>query len=257
MRFPGKVLKWLRQDEITEKLDSHSWRVTADEVLDLPDAIHEVIPVELGNKTTRFYTALEHEMTAAIEAGTVTVSNALTKLLRLQQATGGYARTEESGNVLIDGTPIKAAMLEDLLEDLPATEPFVVFCRFRSDLNEIAALSRRLGRQYAELSGERRDLASWQEGHATILGVQIQSGGAGIDLTRAAYCCYYSLGFSLGEYEQSLARLRRPGQTRCVRYYHMVAKGTVDEQVYEALSERRSVVDAVLQKLSPRKGASV
>jgi len=256
-RFPGKVLKWLRQEEMTEKLDSHSWRVTAEEVLDLPEAIHEVISVSLGNKTNRFYAALEHEMTAAIEAGTVTVSNALTKLLRLQQATGGYARTEESGNVLIDGTPTKAAMLEDLLEDLPATEPFVVFCRFRSDLNEIAALSRRLGRQYAELSGERRDLESWQDGNATILGVQIQSGGAGIDLTRAAYCCYYSLGFSLGEYEQSLARLRRPGQTRCVRYYHMVAKGTVDEQVYEALSERRSVVDAVLQKLSPRKEASV
>jgi hypothetical protein len=75
----------------------------------------------------------------------------------------------------------------------------------------------------------------------------------GIDLSRAAYAFYYSLGFSLGDYEQSLARLRRPGQTRCVRYYHLVAPGTVDEQVYAALRERRSVIEAVLRNLSPRK----
>jgi len=123
-------------------------------------------------------------------------------------------------------------------------------------LNEVGAMARRLGRAYAELSGESNDLAAWQAGNATIIGVQIQSGGAGIDLSRAAYCFYYSLGFSLGEYEQSLARLRRPGQTRCVRYYHLVTTGTVDEQVYAALSERRSVVDAVLQQLSPRTGVT-
>ena len=116
-------------------------------------------------------------------------------------------------------------------------------------------MARRLGRTYAELSGEQNQLADWQGGHATIIGVQIQSGGAGIDLSRSAYCFYYSLGFSLGEYEQSLARLRRPGQTRCVRYYHLVTQATVDEQVYGALRERRNVVDAVLTKLSPRKGA--
>jgi SNF2 family DNA or RNA helicase len=129
----------------------------------------------------------------------------------------------------------------------------VVFCRFRSDLDDVAAAARELGREYAEVSGERKDLERWQAGDAAILGVQMQSGGVGIDCSRAAYAFYYSLGYSLGDYEQSLARLRRPGQTRCVRYYHLVCQGTVDEQVYAALRERRNVVDAVLQKLSPRK----
>ena len=253
LRFPSKVKKWRNQDELAAKLDAHSWRVTADEVLDLPEAIHDTIPVPLSPATLRFYRQLEKEMTAEIEAGTVTVSNALTKLLRLQQATGGYARTDELGTVLIDGTPTKRQVLEDRLDDLPATEPVVVFCRFRSDLDDVQAAARQLGREYAEVSGDRKDLERWQAGDATILGVQIASGGVGIDLSRAAYAFYYSLGFSLGDYEQSLARLRRPGQTRCVRYYHLVAPGTVDEQVYAALRERRSVIDAVLRNLSPRK----
>jgi len=252
-RFPSKVKKWRNQDELAAKLDAHSWRVTADEVLDLPDAIHDTISVPLSPAVMKFYRQLEKEMTAEIEAGTVTVSNALTKLLRLQQATGGYARTDQLGTVPIDGTPTKRQVLEDRLEDLAVTEPVVVFCRFRSDLDDVQAAARTLGREYAEVSGDRKDLERWQAGDATILGVQIQSGGVGIDLSRAAYAFYYSLGYSLGDYEQSLARLRRPGQTRCVRYYHLVAPGTVDEQVYAALRERRSVIEAVLRNLSPRK----
>lgn len=254
MRFPSKVKRWRNQDELAAKLDAHSWRVTADEVLDLPDAIHETLPVELSPRVQRFYRTLEKEMAAEIEAGTVTAANALTKLLRLAQATGGYARIDGAAGVTaIDGVPAKRMTLQDRLEDLPPTEPVVVFCRFRSDLDDVAAAARELGREYAEVSGERKDLERWQAGDAVILGVQMQSGGVGIDCSRAAYAFYYSLGYSLGDYEQSLARLRRPGQTRCVRYYHLVCQGTVDEQVYAALRERRNVVDAVLQKLSPRK----
>lgn len=254
-RFPSKVKAWKNQGELTEKLDAHSWRVLADDVLDLPDAIHETIPVELSPAVLRFYRTLEREMTAEIEAGTVTAANALTKLLRMQQATGGYARVDGAAGVTpIDGVPSKRLTLQDRLEDLPPTEPVVVFCRFRSDLDDVAAMARAMGREYAEVSGERKDLDRWQRGDAAILGVQMQSGGVGIDCSRAAFAFYYSLGFSLGDYEQSLARLRRPGQTRCVRYYHLVCTGTVDEQVYAALRERRSVVDAVLQKLSSRKG---
>jgi SNF2 family DNA or RNA helicase len=257
-KFPSKVKKWINQDELTGKLDVHSWRVTADEVLDLPEALHETVSVELSPKARKFYETLESEMVAEVESGTVTAANALTKLLRLQQATSGYAclDRESAGDavapVMLDGVPAKRVAMQDRLEDLPANEPVVVFCRFRSDLDEVQRAAEALGRPYAEVSGTRKDLERWQAGEATLLGVQMQSGGVGIDLSRAAYAFYYSIGFSLGDYEQSLARLRRPGQTRCVRYYHMVAKDTVDEEVYEALSERRDVIGAVLSKLAPR-----
>jgi SNF2 family DNA or RNA helicase len=253
--FPSKVREWLNQSELTAKIDSHSWRVTADEVLDLPDSLHETIPVTLSTATARVYGEIASNMTTEIEAGTITAANALTRLLRLQQCTSGYGRLDGIAGppVLIDGVPSKRLALMDWLEDIHVTEPVVVFCRFRCDLDEVAAAARELGRPYSELSGEANDLANWQNGNTTILGVQLQSGGVGIDLTRAAYAVYYSMGFSLGDYTQSLARLRRPGQTRCVRYYHLVAGGTVDEQVYTALKERRDVVDAVLEKLSPRK----
>jgi len=248
--FHSKVKKWINQDELGQRLASHSFRVTADDVLDLPSSLHDTIPVPLSTTTRRFYKTLERDMVASIADGTVTVGNALTKLLRLQQATGGYCRMDDHGMPsLLDGVPAKRLALADRLGDMPTAEPVVVFCKFRTDLNEIAAMARHMGREYAEVSGERKDLERWQAGEATILGVQIASGGAGIDLTRACYAFYYSLGFSLGEYLQSLGRLMRPGQTRCVRYYHLVSPGTVDEHIYAALRERRSVVDGVLESL--------
>lgn len=255
--FPSKVRRWIRQDELASILNQNSFRVTAAEVLDLPPAMHEVIPVTLTGKARKFYDALEKDMVAQLEAGTVVAANALTQLLRLQQATSGYAAVQVSETEVasqpIDGHPSKRVALQEWLEDLPQNEPVVVFCRFKCDLREIASACEKLGRSCSELSGSSKDgLAEWQSGKTSVLAVQIQSGGVGIDLTRASYCVYYSLGFSLGDYEQSLARLHRPGQTRCVRYYHLVTEDTVDEVVYDALKKRREVVDAVLHRLAKR-----
>jgi SNF2 family DNA or RNA helicase len=103
-----------------------------------------------------------------------------------------------------------------------------------------------------ELSGRRDQLKEWLEDKSNdkpILAVQIQAGGVGIDLTRSRYGIYYSLGFSLGDYLQSLARIHRPGQTRPVAYYHLLIRGTVDEIIMRALAARQNVVDSVLEEL--------
>jgi SNF2 family DNA or RNA helicase len=71
----------------------------------------------------------------------------------------------------------------------------------------------------------------------------------GINLVRARYCVFYSLGFSLGEYLQARKRIHRPGQSHTCTYYHLIAKGTVDETVYKALARREEVVEAVLKGL--------
>lgn len=249
--FPSKVLEYRNQEELTRLLDQNSWRVSSDEVLDLPKAIHQVVDVELRASNRKVYRQMEDDMVAQVGDGEITASNALTKLLRLQQVTSGYLMDEGMVH-LLSGTPEKILVLEDMLKDLPTAEPVVVFCRFRHDLNEVAALCSKMGRGYSEVSGVTKSLEEWQQGDTQVIGIQIQSGGAGIDLTRAAYCFYYSIGFSLGEYEQSLARLRRPGQDRMVRYYHLVAKNTVDQRVYKALKERKNVVQLVLENLTQR-----
>ena len=136
------------------------------------------------------------------------------------------------------------------LGDLPQGEPCVVFCRFTADVQAVHRAAAKLGLYSMELSGQRNDLEAWQRGAASVLAVQIQAGSLGIELHRAAFAAFYSLGYSLSEYLQARARLVRPEQTRPVHFTHLVVSGTVDPEVYRALERREQVIEAVLRTRS-------
>ena len=244
-----EVKRWIRQDEFNARFYSLTTRCLAEDVLDLPDYGHTERVCFLEPKAARLYRELEALFYAEVEAGTVTVSNALTKLLRLQQLTSGYLPLDDG--TLQQVSTAKAKLLRDVLEnDIPPEEPVVIFCRFRSDLDTVQAVGEALGRPVAELSGRARQLAEWQAGEYTLLAAQLQAGGVGVDLTRSHYQIYYSLGYSLGDYEQSLKRVHRPGQEHAVSYITLTAQGTVDEKVRDALARRKSVIDAILEERS-------
>jgi SNF2 family DNA or RNA helicase len=242
-----KFLRRINEDEFDGKLARHCFRVTAD-VLKLIPVRDEYRRFELSPLAQRVYDGIQDELAAEVGNGTVTVTNALTKLLKLQQLTSGYIGDDEG--VINEVDTGKRELLADILGDLPQDEPVVVFCRFHKDIDAVGAVAQAMGRPWSELSGRSNELLEWQRGETTIIVVQIQSGGTGIDLTRARYCFYYSLGFSLGDYEQSRKRLDRPGQTEQVIYYHLLAEGTIDEVVYTALRRRAKVVDSVLEGIA-------
>jgi SNF2 family DNA or RNA helicase len=183
------------------------------------------------------------------------------QLLRIQQICGGSVKFDDASTATqICEKASKAAVLSDRLEDLPADEPVVIFCRFTSDIAAAKAACQDNNRAVSELSGHANELADWQAGKTNALVAQIQSGGIGIDLTRASYCFFYSLGYSLSEYEQAVARLHRPGQAATTHIYHLVAtingRATVDGRVYQALRERKEVLNDIIDGLRSRHAAT-
>lgn len=242
--FGGKqVVGFQNEAELNAKIESIAYQIGAD-VLDLPEAIHSFRTCELKPKTRKMYDQLDSDLYAQIDTGEITVANAMVKVLRLQQLTSGYLKTDDGELVQYGDEKLK--LFEDLLGEIPQSEPVVVFCRFTSDIENVRGTCEASQRTCGELSGQGNDLAAWQAGEIDCLAVQIRSGGVGIDLTRAAYCVYYSMGHSLGDYQQSLARTHRPGQTRTVRYYHLLAEGTVDPTIYSALRKKQEVVEYIL-----------
>lgn len=255
-----EVLGLQREGELSEKISTIAYRVGA-EVLDLPPIREVTRACEIGKEAQKVYKAVEGEMYAELDERiandqTITAANVLVKMLRLQQITGGAVRTDEGVDVEIDTA--KADLLADVLEEIgredgrDPTSPFkpaVVFCRFIHDLDAVRRVAEATGRRYKEISGRSSEGLTQDATMAEdcdVVGVQIQSGGTGVDLTRAAHAIYYSLGFSLGDYLQSRRRVHRPGQTKSTLLVHLVAAGTIDEQVYEALAARQEVVDYVL-----------
>lgn len=250
----NRVLRLQNLDELEQKLGAIAFRATSD-VLDLPPAHHVALTCTLSARARTLYSNLEDDFYGSLEAfggGSVTASIILTKLLRLQQIAGGHVADDDGAVRQVDDG--KASLLADLLDGLDATEPVVVFARFRAELDAARVVAEQQGRAYRELSGRVNELARWQAGDGTVLGVQIQAGGVGIDLTRARYCVYFSTGYALGDYEQSLARVHRPGQERPVTYFHLLAVNTIDERIQAALAARKQVVETLLDGLKRTQG---
>lgn len=241
-----EVVGFKNEKELSRKFYSIAYRVLSREVLDLPEQTFIIRTAEL-DKGAKIYRDMHRYMVAEVRGGTVTASNALTRLLRLQQITGGYLKDEDGTLHQVDGS--KAALLADVLGDLDPHEPVVIFCHFHPDIDACKRVATELGRAVSELSGRVNELNAWQRGETDILVAQIQSGKEGVDMSRSAYTIYYSLGFSLADYEQSLFRTHRPGQRRNTTYIHLALENTVDMAVYKALQERKEVIGYVLDQL--------
>ena len=260
--YMGKqIIGYQNLDELHEKIYSIAFRVTKD-VLDLPEEQHIIRDFDMNNEAWYYYNQADSELGILLGEDRIKTDIVLVQLLRMQQITSGYLPVyreyyDENDRLHHELDRVekidsgKAELLAEIAEDIDEHEPIVVFCRFQHDLDEIKAVAEKLGRTYGEISGRKKDAlddrAELKDG-IQIAGVQIQAGGVGIDLTKARYGIYYSVGYSLGDYEQSLARIHRPGQTRPVIYYHLVAASTIDETVYRNLSNKRDVVKSIMER---------
>lgn len=242
------IVAYKNQDDLADRIRPITFECRLEDTdIELPEATHIERMVPLSKESGRIYREMEQDMVAEVRGGLISADNALVKLLRLQQITSGYLPLEDESILSLDAP--KAGLLAEILEGID--EPAVVFCRFRRDLDTVEQATAVAGKRYGELSGRRKDLtphATMPEG-VDVMGVQLQSGGVGIDLTRACYAIYFNHPWSLGEYDQSLARVHRPGQTRPVIYYQLMTEQTIDEVVWKALASKREVIEQVLTYL--------
>lgn len=244
--FPGQVQEFINQGELAEKIASRAYQIETDDAVDLPPAVDVVRYTDLESRARTLYRQLKKDFVLELDEGTLTANNALTKLLRLHQLCGGLLELDGGTSMVV--SQAKRSLLADVLDDLAQEEPVVIFCLFRHDISTARAVCREKGRSVAELSGSCNELALWKKGERNALVVQIKSGGVGIDLTRSHYAIYYSLGFSLGDYLQSRARVRRPGQTaEHVINIHLLVRSSVDTEIMAALHDKQDVVQRVLE----------
>lgn len=231
------------QEELAEKFQEFAIQIKARDCLELPEEQHVYRTCELDTKERKAYEQMKKHLVAIINENPIAAKNTLAKMIRLAQICNGEVMGERVGES-------KKQLLRGVLDDLPR-ERIVVFGRFHSDLDAIHEACAELEVNSMELSGREDQLEEWkQTDEPTVLAVQLQAGGVGISMVEARYCIYYSVDFNLGNYDQSMARVLRPGQERNVTYIHLLAEDTIDETIYSALSQRRDIVEAILGGLT-------
>lgn len=244
------------RDDFLQKMHSIAFRVTKDECLDLPEIIEEVREVELEPKAMKLYQELEKESYTQLEDGEVSAVNVLTKLLRLSQLTGGHL-TDDDGDSNAVSTA-KLAALEDIVDSvLSEDKKLVVMARFVPELDDIQEMLEKKGIGYATVRGGIKDRSEeirrfQEEDDCKVFIGQIQAAGLGITLTAASTMVFYSLDYSMSNFEQAKARIHRVSQKNDCLYIYLTAKGTVDKKVLKSL--RKKVDLATLLVDEYRKG---
>ena len=89
-----QITGFQKLDELERLMSRITFRV-GKEVLDLPPETHVTYHCDLAPEAARIYRDLEEDFVARVQNGTVTAANAMVKLLRLQQVTGGCVPTDD------------------------------------------------------------------------------------------------------------------------------------------------------------------
>ena len=243
------VFKWepLRgsREKIEAAISDICISMSADDYLTLPKRIDNLIPVKLSPQEMKQYKTMEAEQLLHIDDEDVVALNAAAVMTKLLQIANGSVYSHE-GNVV----RLHDAKLEALLEIIDTTDSHaLIFYSYKHDLAAIKAA----------IPGARtldgpEDIAEWNAGRVQVLLAHPASVGYGLNLQEGGHVIvWYGLTWSLELYQQANARLYRQGQDKPVIIHHLIAEGTVDEQVMRALQEKDMSQAALMAALKERR----
>ena len=246
----GKKL-YKNLDELQKLMDPHCFRITRAECGDMPPKVYATRSVPLTDEQQHYYDRVLDEIALEMSHGTLTVQNQLSRLLRLQQITGGFMPSDDKVQLPLANDRIDVLLQE--VAQLPGK--VIIWARFRAELAAIAeALRKEYGFQsvaeyHGGVDGNARQVArgAFQESaRVRFFVAQQASGGYGLKLTAADHVIYYSNDFSLEHRLQSEDRPIALDKPHGVSYLDLQAPGTVDEKIVAALRGKKEIADALL-----------
>lgn len=242
------VYEWIpkpgARERITEAISDICLSMQASDYLEMPDLIQAGTTIALSDQEQKAYLEFEKEQLLQVDEAEIEAVTAAALTNKLLQFTGGAVYDSDH-----DWHPTGQSKMEALSDILEATEePVLVFYAYQHEKERILA---NFGNYQPEtFNGEPEILKKWNNREIRLLlchpasvayGLNMQEGGRTI--------IWYTPTWNLELYQQANARLYRQGQDRPVLLYHIVATGTMDERVMEALSGKGDCQSALLKRI--------
>ena len=245
------VFEWIpkpfAEERIYEKISDICVSMKAEDWLQLPERIDNVIEVELPEKVKSQYKQLERDLILPLLDSDVTAANAAVLTNKLLQMANG-AIYDEFG----EAKEIHDAKLEALEEVVEAAngKPVMVVYAYKHDLDRIR---KQLKKYNPRTLDSDQDVQDWNAGKIQVLLLHPASGGHGLNLQAGGnIIVWFGLTWGLEYYQQVNARLYRQGQTERVIVHHIIAKGTMDEEVLKALTGKAATQNDLMEAVKAR-----
>ena len=215
--------------------------------LRMPELINSRYTVYLSERENLWYAELKEELVLQLPSGEVTAANAASLSGKLSQMANGAIYTDAGETVAIHERKLDA--LEDIIEAANG-KPVLVAYWFRHDLERITERLHKLKIPCSRLDTDG-SIRKWNAGEIPVALIHPASAGHGLNLQGGGNTLvWFGLTWSLELYQQTVARLWRQGQeSETVVVQHIITKGTIDERIMKALSEKdttqAALIDAV------------
>lgn len=230
-----KPSSYIHVKELQDIISEYSYRVKKIDCLDLPDKLpDEIIKVDLAEKT--LYKKLATE--SAILDLDILAENPLSRLVKLRQLCSGHIKLDTGEIKEVKNE--KLSILQELLEGYEDDKKIVIFAEFKYSIAKIRELLKKMKIKYITLDGDQKDKTIWRKFQSDkkirVIVCQYQTASAGIDLFASDTIIYYEPTLRSNTLEQSRDRIHRTGQVNKCSYIHLLTKGTVEVDIYRALS---------------------
>lgn len=236
------------EDAIYRRIEDITVSMRAREYLKMPALVSNIVPVALDARERKLYDDMKRDMVIAVENEEVDAVSAAALSNKLLQMANGAVYTEEGKVIRLHDRKLDA--LEDLAESANGKSVLIAYW-YKHDLERIQS---RLSVREIRSS---EDIEAWNAGEILLGVIHPASAGHGLNLQfGGSTLVWFGLTWSLELYQQTNARLYRQGQKDTVIIHHLVAAGTMDEKVMQALERKdkmqAALIDAVKAEVKSR-----
>ena len=226
------------EQQIYDRIGDITISMKSCDYLKLPECVINEVPVVMDEKEMAVYDKFREDMVAKIKDTEIDAANAAVLSGKLLQMANGAVYDEEKNSLHIHDRKLDA--LEDLFEGANG-KPVLIAYWYQHDAERIKA------RFPVRKIKTSKDIEDWNAGKISAAIIHPASAGHGLNLqSGGSTLIWFGLTWSLELYQQTNARLHRQGQTDTVVIHHIIAIGTIDEQVMKALRKKEKTQDALI-----------
>jgi len=218
----------------------------------LPPKVYQNIFCQMGGEQSRIYSTMAREYIAYVKDHAdylndpTVANNAATKIIRLNQITAGFIKTESGEELWIGDSKIKALL--EILESIKGSK-VVIWTVFTKTIHKLQEVLKEYDPclLYSGIKDRQKEIDKFY-GPSNIL-IGQASTGIGINLTCAKYAIYYSQTYNLGHRLQSEDRTHRGGSQvhDSIGYFDLLHENKIDHAISEALKKKENMKNEFLK----------
>lgn len=218
--FP-ELVKYINIPEMEAQLKQIAFRLSRDQAAELPDRKMIATNINLTPKANKLYQTCK--LTRQDPRSQELLDNSSRLLSVLRQSTT-ESRIDSLLSVVTD-----------------TSDNIIVYYNYISEREAILKALAKTGKRILRYDGDvhNRLPGPTSELKNVVLVAHYKSASTGLNLQWANVTVYFSPSYSYQEFEQSIGRTHRNGQTRKCLYYLFNVRATVDRNIWDCLRNKR------------------